>query len=392
MTTVLVAASCTGTDDGSVANPDRPDPTATTVPISESPALDHTESPRDPSSELDPTAVVDQANAAAGLLIEAAGDESAATRILLLSSDLGYTIDQIIAAAASARLQLDGVVFTDEGTVLAPNRPPILQLEEHATASGFRSPPERLRVSDIVNWSDRSVGDDTGSSALIILVTLLFQGYSFEQVVTAVLTDQALDETFYLVDERGGLVRPELRFTELPDPAADGGANAESSVPTATASEQPDGTTPPERDAALAELVERAAGAYSITDDLVDRIADEFDASSVVPSVELVIDLDGFVSGEATYTLTQRIESRDQPTVVIVSVVEFTFGPAPLEARDDGLAFEADVTYGSVVNGNDMGTAALVSNGIVDIDLGQIVVDRIPITGVLEAVRFERAG
>ncbi len=389
---VLIAASCGASDGGDVAGSDESDPAATTSSVADTPATVDTESSDGSSPAPDRAVVVDQAQAAADLLIAVAGDESAATRTRLLSSDLGYSVDQIVVAPATARLQTDGVVLNEEGTVLTPAREPGLLLAEHSPASGLRTPPEQLRASDVIDWAGRVEGNDAGTTGLVLLLMLLLDGYSIEQIVDAVIADQAFDDELRLVDEGGRVVPPELPRREYPDWATDGWVEP---VPTTAVSErQPGETTPSDDDPELADLVERAAGVYAITDDLTGQLASAYNSpgvevTDIVTTGELVIEVDGVVSGEFSYAVTQRTEILDAVEIV-VQRVEFVLAPTPVELLDDGLAFEAEVTTNVVVAEVDMGAITSTSSGIVDVDLGQIVVSGVFSLEAGDSVRFER--
>ena len=296
------------------------------------------------------------------------------TVIVLLASDLGYSLDQIVAAAEAGNLANDGRLYDAAGTVLAPELVPTLLLEENAQpVEGFRSPKKvRVGVNEMVSFLNIGYGEDYG--ALVTLTSLVRRGYSFEQIVEAVAFNQRINILMQLLEEDGTPVVPAAPYVELP--------------PEATTTT----TTPPDENS-LAALIEQAVGVYPVSQDLVGQVSPVYtDLTSIVLTGEMVVEADGTVSGTLSFTVTQTVTPIDEPTVVIVSVHDYTLAPASLELRDGGLGFTSDVVFHIVWNGEDAGTHALVGTGTVDPVGGTIAVSGLFITDTIDTARFVRAG
>ena len=155
----------------------------------------------------------------ADALISAMGDERAALAAVLLAGDLGYGVDQIVPAGVEGRLQPGGSILSADGTPLTPDYEPSGILDDDVTgdasaASGFRSPPTRLRLSAVLNRLNQNFDDDRGS-LLTILVFFEF-GYSLEQIVLAILADGLVQPgKGCLSDENGNVIQPEQSPTEM---------------------------------------------------------------------------------------------------------------------------------------------------------------------------------
>ena len=157
-------------------------------------------------------ASVDAARAAvevsADALISAMGDARAAVAAVLLSSDLGYGVDQIVSAGVENRLQPDGSILSGDGEPLTPDTEPSGLLDDDVTgnpseASGLRSPPRRIPLSSLLNHHDDRVN-------LVSILLFLEFGYSLEQVVLALLAgDSWTPGTACLEDGNGNVVEPE---------------------------------------------------------------------------------------------------------------------------------------------------------------------------------------
>lgn len=161
------------------------------------------------------TASVDAARAAAeasaDALISAMGDERAALAAVLLAGDLGYGIDQIVPAGVEGRLQPDGSISSADGTPLTPDYGPSGILDDDVTgdvseAVGFRSPPERIPLTALMDQFNQLVGGQRGS--LMTVLVLYELGYSLEQIVVAVLADGSVTGRLCLVDESGNVIEP----------------------------------------------------------------------------------------------------------------------------------------------------------------------------------------
>lgn len=141
------------------------------------------------------------------------GDERTALAAVLLAGDLGYAGDQIVLAGVAGRLQPGGSILSADGTALTPDYEPSEILDDDVTgetseASGFRSPPERLRLSSVLKRLNQNFDDDRGS-LLTILVFFDF-GYSLEQIVLAILADGLVQPgKGCLSDENGNVIQPE---------------------------------------------------------------------------------------------------------------------------------------------------------------------------------------
>ncbi len=376
----LVVASCGADEDTAVDPSSTPfgEPAASTTAALELEA---------PSPEA--AALIVEARSISDVLIGATGDESTATIAVLLASDLGYGIGQIVDAAAAGRLQTDGAVLDESGGILPPDSTPLLLLEENSPATGFRSPPGRVGVNKLTQWLGTLYGEK--HAPLVLLTALLMQGYSFEQIVTAALTDQRASLDVLLLDENGDVVQPSGMRWGAPGPndASQGG----SVVPT-TAGPSLDelaGSATTTAVATLTELVAQAAGVYPVSQDLVGMILAELpDATNVVLSGELVIGVDGVVSGELVVSVTETIVVSDG-TAVLVSDGDWVFAPTEVEKLDDGLVFESDVVYHGLWNGEDVGTFDFVATGLVDPEIGQILITGLMVTDSIDTVRFERS-
>lgn len=162
-------------------------------------------------------ASIDAARAAvevsADALISAMGDARAAVAAVLLSSDLGYGVDQIVSAGVENRLQPDGSILSDDGEPLTPDTEPSGILDDDVTgnaseASGLRSSPNRVPLSSLLNHHDDRVN-------LVSILIFLEFGYSLDQVVLALLAgDSWSPGTGCLEDGNGNVVEPEQSPTE----------------------------------------------------------------------------------------------------------------------------------------------------------------------------------
>jgi hypothetical protein len=156
-------------------------------------------------------------------LVSVLGDEEAALAAVVMAGDRGYGVAQIVPAAWEGALQPDGVIVNADGSVAAPEYEPTSLLDddvtgEAGTATGFRAPPERVRLT----WFMRGMSMQTGShrASAAVLLVLFARGYSFEQIATAVLAGDALDGTYRgskwyldvpvrLIDQNGDVIEPE---------------------------------------------------------------------------------------------------------------------------------------------------------------------------------------
>ena len=154
----------------------------------------------------------------ADALISTMGDEQTALAAVLLAGDRGYGVDQIVSAGVEGRLQPGGLIMSADGTPLTPDYQPSEILDDDVTAdaseaSGFRSPPESVRLSFVLNHMRQSYDTDRGS---LVAILLFFEmGYSLEQIVLAVLADGSVEQfRGCLLDENGNVIGPEQAPTE----------------------------------------------------------------------------------------------------------------------------------------------------------------------------------
>lgn len=157
----------------------------------------------------DDPAEVELAEAIADALIDDLGEEDA-TAALLFAFERGYTADQIEDGAFAGSLNADGTI---DG--IAPASEPLgLILLPDAGTAGVRAAGEPGLVSAISAAIARS-----GDPLLLILLLILYSGYTPDQLVLAILLGGDLvrfDEVDFCIglhDDTGRLIRPSQDFS-----------------------------------------------------------------------------------------------------------------------------------------------------------------------------------
>lgn len=368
----------------------------------------------------------------ADLLIDALGDERTAVVAVLVATDDGYSLDQILDAATAGRLTGEGQVLGDDDAPLPAELEPTGAFggtASGAQAAGIRAvpaaPPEGRSPDDVADalYAFMTQG---GQPAITTLLILIDRGYNPPQIIEALLGVWDVRVDLVLLDDDGNVVEPERQsrgeYGPLPADLASVVAAAETpgtsasttgppAAPTTTGAPEPDevddttSTTPPtppttrppaSGDGAgggatgdVDELVERAVGVYRLTDDLAAVL---LSISPYVSGVnyaegEMVIEPDGTISGSLAWSYTDHVELRDEIVDTSWSV-DFVIAPSELTATDDGLVFSS--TYSGEIC-QDAYCVALETpapiTGVVDVDLGLITAGPLP---PADDVHFQR--
>ncbi len=321
-------------------------------------------------------------DAAAGTIAHLWSDDIA-TAATFLAVDAGYDLEQIVVAGPAGRLSVNGQIVDADDEPEAPTRPPTALLLDDVTAeyevAGLRSAP-MVPLSGVMVRFQEAVeppGREIVYQRLFVLMALLQQGYTLEQIMDALFTAGGLNAELALTDQNGVVVVP---ADEPYESLALTDEDYDRALPPPTTT-----TTEPrsEEEQRLDELVDRAVGIYPITEDLGVHLRGLGDVISVVPPVgEFVVAQDGTISGSFVYTIVQGVDDAR-----LTSTWDRTLVEAPLTLLDDGLTFTAPVDL--LITWNESDTQPYGENltGILDVDLGQLV-----LTGFteLDSVRFAR--
>ncbi|MGI9646027.1 MAG: hypothetical protein ACR2O6_12030 [Ilumatobacteraceae bacterium] len=314
------------------------------------------------------------------------GDDDVATAAVFLAFDGGYQLTQIVDAGPAGRLLVNGEIVADDGSPVAPDGEPTALIIDDVTAeyqvAGFRAIPQRPLSGLMVRFQEATEppGKEQIYQRLFLLLALMQQGYTLEQIMTALFAFGGLNDELELTDENSTVVEPAddaIESLELTD------EDYERAL--ATTSTAPPTTEPKSEEELLHDqLVDVALGVYSITPDLGVHLQGLGDVISVVPPVgEFVVAEDGTISGSFVYTIVQGVDDAR-----LTSKWDRTLVEAELTLLDDGLTFTAPMDL--LITWNESDTQPYVENvtGILDVDLGQLVV-----TGFteLDSVRFARA-
>jgi hypothetical protein len=362
---LLVVASC-GSD---------PAPTGEAPPIATS-AVTATIDVVEPGSDL--------AQADAAVLTAAVGDEHAATVAVLLASEDGYSLEQILDAARAGRLGVDGAARDASGAPVEPAHAPSRVFvapsgEVSATVAGLRTVSSRypnMMTAEEAAEALYALGRPTGRAGLIILLYLLDSGYDPDQIVAALLGVPRTWDDDRLLDERGAVVPPSRPAGGRYGPSFavvtvdEAGDPSRATDPSTAASGTPAG--PAEDTTEFDELVGRAVGVYRLTADFTARLLAQPDTISVERADgELVVEPDGTVSGSLLWAYTDHIELSDG-AVDLVWRAEVTLPVTALEQRDDGLAFWTEAIWEGC-EGDSCMTGTMPVSGTIDVDLGQAI-------------------
>ena len=315
------------------------------------------------------------------------GDDDMATAATFLAIDAGYDLGQLVDAGPAGRLLLNGEIVTDDGSPVAPANAPTGLILDDVTAdyqvAGFSPIPDRPLSALMVRFEEAAEppGKEAVYQRLFILMALIQQGYTLEQIMTGLFTLGGISEWFELTEADGTVVEPAqapYESLQLYDDDYER-AYATTSTSTPPTSEGPVA----DEEQQIAELVERAVGVYSIAPDLGAHLQGLGDVISVVPpDGEFVVAEDGTISGSFIYTIVQGADD-----FRLTSKWDRTLVEAPLTVLDDGLTFAAPMDLIITWDGGDTQPFVEEVTGILDVDIGQLVV-----TGFteLDSVRFER--
>ena len=143
---------------------------------------------------------------------------------IALALDRGYSLRQILRAALSGRLQADGSVVMKKGGLEPPEGPahgilaaagvPSALALPLATGPAPQSTPRPI-IGMLLEMTD-AVGGGRGQLGLSVLISLTSQGYSLEQIVEGILSDEIVMPTdpesrysFEMVDHAGHWIPPD---------------------------------------------------------------------------------------------------------------------------------------------------------------------------------------
>lgn len=321
---------------------------------------------------------------AAAATIAQFGDDDVATAATFLALDAGYDVAQIVEAGPSGRLLVDGsIVDTDDTAVVPARTPPNLIIDDvtaHGAVAGFRQTTQRPLSSVMVRFHETVEPPDKEMiyQRLFVLMALMQQGYTLEQIVNALFTLGGLDDELRLTDAGNRVVEPdEEPFASLELTTEDYDRAWTTTTTTTTETPKTD------EEQQLDVLIERAVGVYSITQDLGTHLQGLGDVVSVVPPTgQFVVADDGTISGSFAYTIVQGVDDAR-----LTSSWDRTLVEATLTVLDDGLSFSAPMDLMITWNEGDQQPYVENVSGIIDVDTGELVV-----TGFteLDSVRFTR--